>query len=72
MAMSSLTAYQLLRQIVEQDDKFPDFFSLTFAQKEHLEAEAEAQRYRKPKTAQGSRARAFYEFLMKRAIAHRF
>jgi hypothetical protein len=45
----------------------PDFFTLSSSDVEALLAEADLVKYRKPKTANGSRARYFYEYLARTA-----
>lgn len=45
----------------------PDFFTLPSEQVAQVLMEADAVKYRKPKNANGSRARYFYEYLTRTA-----
>ncbi len=50
----------------------PSFFALTSEKVETLLAQADKVRYRKPKNANGSRARYFYALLLRRAKCRYF
>lgn len=45
----------------------PDFFTLSSSDVEGILTEADRVKYRKPKTANGSRARYFYQYLTRTA-----
>lgn len=45
----------------------PNFFTLSSSDKEGILREADAVKYRKPKTANGSRARYFYAYVLRAA-----
>jgi hypothetical protein len=45
----------------------PDYFTLSSSDKEGLLREADTVKYRKPKNANGSRARYFYAYVLRAA-----
>ena len=65
--MTKDQAQETLRRIGGSGLFIPDFHSLPSDQVAQVLREADAVKYRKPKTANGSRARYFYEYLARTA-----
>ena len=63
--MTKNQAQEILRRI--GCSAMPDFHSLPSEQVAQVLMEADLVKYRKPKTANGSRARYFYEYLARTA-----
>ena len=63
--MTKDQAQEILRRI--GCSAAPDFFTLPSEQVAQVLIEADAVKYRKPKNANGSRARYFYEYLTRTA-----